>query len=718
MRSRRKIALGLSTWLLVFSGFLALSTMRDFVPVVAFVPVPLLAASVLGEWLDRRFSAYRMITTLISVLFALWLPFCLAVFGAFHAAVALLVFVQIHKLVHLRQVRDYYHVLLMAFSMVVASCSHEPGALIAVAFVLFFAGGAWTLMLLSIERELLLVRGRPAADITAPSVGRMGYEGSRFRLWRHGYVWKGTTAFVACIPILVLVFMLAPRYDVSFMPGAGAVVTTTGLSGGPNLGGGGVIRQDTSLVMEVEFPAIPDGRYRDEPYWRVATYHRFDGMEWSRVEQRIRTMDGATDVAWEPNDRGLVSRSRSGESSVVRQRILLKQVPEDGVPCLPLPFQVMCDDVVLEWAIEGDFTLIPQERPVLAEYDVWSEIVEATPSLLRGAGDSYRRVMPETIDLLTEHFLSEQVVAMAQQITAGQTNVYDKAMAIQNWLQSDEFSYDLSVLAQPSRNPVNAFVLETKRGNCQMFASAMALMLRSLGVPTRVVSGYRGAEWDEVGKSYSVMSDMAHLWVEVYFIGYGWVPFDPSPAAEMLARQSWSRASMRRLLLRSQYFWYREIVSYRGGGFRAFRGLSGGGSTVRRGEARPVETERVRDGRTGFRSGAAVFGGVALVPVLVGIPVWLWRHRKVQPPGGRFRPSPDQARARRLYRRMRRRVAKRGGAMVNPTAEELLAMASAWPEVDVGALRAIVAAYNGARFGRDMLSRQRYLELLRVVRAL
>jgi transglutaminase-like putative cysteine protease len=81
---------------------------------------------------------------------------------------------------------------------------------------------------------------------------------------------------------------------------------------------------------------------------------------------------------------------------------------------------------------------------------------------------------------------------------------------------------------------MNAFFTEVRRGHCELFASAMALAVRSLGIPARVVTGYLGGEWDPQNHSYLVREGMAHLWVEVLFPQYGWVPFDPSQCLTLI----------------------------------------------------------------------------------------------------------------------------------------------------------------------------------------
>src|SRR5690606_27292083 len=104
--------------------------------------------------------------------------------------------------------------------------------------------------------------------------------------------------------------------------------------------------------------------------------------------------------------------------------------------------------------------------------------------------------------------------------------------------------------------------------------TAMALMLRSIGIPCRVVSGYRGADWVDSEGAYIVSADMAHLWVEVYFIDQGWFSFDPSPPIDREITgfdRFWRQASL--LTMRTKMFWLSQVVGFRGlqwGDLRSF----------------------------------------------------------------------------------------------------------------------------------------------------
>jgi hypothetical protein len=163
------------------------------------------------------------------------------------------------------------------------------------------------------------------------------------------------------------------------------------------------------------------------------------------------------------------------------------------------------------------------------------------PGDLRRAGTSYPPPMVQyeitDIPLTTQTALTPLV----QQITASAPTPYDKAAAIQSYLEQNCFYTDQEPVTPPLGDSVVYFVLTTKRGACDVFSAAMTMMLRISGVPARVATGFVSgpADVDEPDKN-DIRSKDAHAWVEVYFPGYGWVPFNPAPDRELEQQTVWT----------------------------------------------------------------------------------------------------------------------------------------------------------------------------------
>jgi protein-glutamine gamma-glutamyltransferase len=130
--------------------------------------------------------------------------------------------------------------------------------------------------------------------------------------------------------------------------------------------------------------------------------------------------------------------------------------------------------------------------------------------------------------------------SLAREWTAGQDTGYDRVKAIETNLQ-ENYIYSERVPTRPV--PLNGFLFEDRRGYCQQFSGAMALMLRMLGIPTRVAAGFSPGSYNRDSGEYRVRDLDAHSWVEVYFTGIGWVPFDPTPTAAPAESQSAAAAT-------------------------------------------------------------------------------------------------------------------------------------------------------------------------------
>lgn len=166
-------------------------------------------------------------------------------------------------------------------------------------------------------------------------------------------------------------------------------------------------------------------------------------------------------------------------------------------------------------------------------YSVSGLASTATPDQLAGASSDYPDWVSDRYLQLPENF-SARTAGLALELTAGDDNPYDKAKSIEAYLR-ENITYDLTVGAPPDDQDVVEYLLfENPRGYCEHYATAMAVMLRSLGVPARIVGGYAPGTWDDAQGAYVYLQSDAHAWVEVFFPGYGWIPFEPTASEAVL----------------------------------------------------------------------------------------------------------------------------------------------------------------------------------------
>ncbi len=146
------------------------------------------------------------------------------------------------------------------------------------------------------------------------------------------------------------------------------------------------------------------------------------------------------------------------------------------------------------------------------------------------------------VEVQLQRSLYAPVSRLARRLTAGAPTTYDAVTSIERHLRRN-YAYDES---PPDREvPLRAFLFEDRAGYCQQFSGAMALMLRTLGIPSRVASGFSSGEREQDGGAFQVSDRDAHSWVEVYFSGIGWVPFEPTPSAAPAGAQLTELAATR-----------------------------------------------------------------------------------------------------------------------------------------------------------------------------
>ena len=208
-----------------------------------------------------------------------------------------------------------------------------------------------------------------------------------------------------------------------------------------------------------------------------------------------------------------------------------------------VPNDALLVEVLTDDSDEAEWVVVQRKAPTTPDIVAWrfndradqheayrmtSHVSIATDGDLRGASTDYG-------SFVTDHYLQlpsslpDRVRGLAERITAGQDSPLDKTLAIQNYLRGPEFTYSLEIEAPPSEaDGVDWFLFDSKVGYSDYFGSAMAVMLRSVGIPARMAAGYAPGEINEDGQRVIRDSD-SHGWVQVYFPGYGWIDFEPTP---------------------------------------------------------------------------------------------------------------------------------------------------------------------------------------------
>lgn len=282
--------------------------------------------------------------------------------------------------------------------------------------------------------------------------------------------------------------------------------------------------------MDLRVRGKPDGRAvmkvrSDEPaYWRATAFDRFLGNGWENTDVKTDLEETASDSLplnmRYPGEPGRYATREITSTFFVERKlpniIFAAYVPRD----VYFPARLLKADSMMT-------VLTPLQLDDGLIYTVVSEASSATPEMLRQARGVYPQGLEERFLQLPE--MSPRVEELARLVTAGCANDYDRAGAIASYLRLN-YPYDLDVGKQPDgQNSVEFFLFDAGRGFCEHFASAMAVMCRSVGVPARVAVGYDTGEYNPLTGYYEVSARDAHAWVEVCFPVFGWVQFDPTP---------------------------------------------------------------------------------------------------------------------------------------------------------------------------------------------
>ena len=716
--------LRISAYAVLVCGYLALVTTQRYSGVILSLPVVLILLAPAAEWLDGRFALYGRLTGWFNLVYLLLIPAFYSWFGLLGTVILLVIYVQVYTMLHRKERRNYYYLFLMSFFLLLAACVLSPEPEIGLVMLVFLLSAIGAFMFLQLRVELEENRGGSPPDIVSLEEKGVVLFAPPPRIIDAGLAAVMLVVASGGVLITAGLFLITPRMEAGLLGRTDPTLFTTGISQDIDLAAGGRIVQDYAAVMRVEFPGEPGGRYDAPLFWRCTSLNEYHDARWAR--QGLTTFPKALGFAVHPRyltgAHDVIRRPPFGAHRLVQQAIYMDDVPVEGVPALPFVQKAKriggSRGALLSWDIGGDFTLMlagsGQRR---LQYEAWSEVGAFTPARLRSAPDNYRDVLPPSdYALLTYHDLLPATQRRVRGITARQDTVYDKAQAIAAYLNRGAYSYALDLPNLPRDHSVDAFLNETKIGHCELFASAMALMLRSLGIPTRVVSGYRGGEWQSADASYTVRASMAHLWVEVYFINVGWVTFDPSPADTQLAGFGHGRLARAAswYVLKAKMVWYRDVIAFdRGIQLQRLRdvslGLVGMGSSL---------LDRSKDAPAGRRPGGGFVAPIGAVTVVGGALLLFVRRRALRAKKPLL--TADQARAVRVYGRLRRRLGRLGVDLRGKTAEELsgdiLQHEAKWENGE--AALEVLAAYNDVRFGARPLSSERYGKLRKAVRSL
>ncbi len=304
---------------------------------------------------------------------------------------------------------------------------------------------------------------------------------------------------------------------------AGSIGTSFTPDAYPGFGGGLDLRARGQLSNSI----VMDVRTQQPEFYRAQAYDNFNGNVWT-TSQTATTQLG---LGW---GSAIQLPAPSASDAPTRQitDTFYVQKQQPNIVFSPYwPSQIYFPASTVR--VDGYDSV---RAPILLEpgtvYSVVSQVPVTSPSMLRAASASTPPSqiggVPLSQYLQTPSDLPQRDVALARQITASQPTEYDKVTAVQRWLQQNT-RYNLNIPPEPAGvDAVDYFLFGSRQGFCEHIASAMAILLRSAGVPTRFVTGFNTGQLNPLTGYWQVRESDAHSWVEVYYPNVGWVEYDPT----------------------------------------------------------------------------------------------------------------------------------------------------------------------------------------------
>jgi transglutaminase-like putative cysteine protease len=360
----------------------------------------------------------------------------------------------------------------------------------------------------------------------------------RFRVWGPILAWPGSRTWKATTGgpgrearrlavAVTAVAILLP----GLLPGYGAApLLDLGSSGRITINPIVDIRPSLTRDEGIELFRV---RARRPAYWRLVSLERFNGRMWTSGDLEARSGDIVQPggLQYTPGDVTLVPGSGTiglgnRDAQPLEQEIEISRLGGSWLPAAYQPVAIGLTDGSARFDRARASIVPTDEVPPGFRYQIVSQLVVPTPEQLDGKARDIALPRASGAETLLPANVPARVYELARSITKDADTPYQQMLALQRHLRS--FTYDEQAPAGHEINDLLFFLEKSKRGYCEQFAAAMAVMVRALGYASRVAVGFLPGDVGEDGR-FIVTTDQAHAWPEVYFKGFGWLAFEPTP---------------------------------------------------------------------------------------------------------------------------------------------------------------------------------------------
>lgn len=533
------ILVNLSSAILALTGLISVALTDQLNPLIIMIGLVCVAVTLLLSSLSIRPQIYKMIprsawNAYIILVFIVMLLDISWISGSLLISILhLSIFLMINKLFNLSSRRDYIQLFLLSLLQFIAASTMTSQLFFGFAVVIFLISATWALILLHLKYQ----------------IEEFGAANTHEKIVDYRFFLLTNSVALSAFIITVFIFFIIPRFGIGFMQKKGDDrLRTSGFAERIDLGDIGPIKLDNTMIMRVRIPDY-NNSLKDRIYWRGVTFDFYDGRSWTnkltkrfspeineRGEFAIRedSSEGGLyqEIILEPLDTTVIF----GASHMIRLSGKLPSIKEDMMGSVYIPYASFSR---LQYSAYSKIDLISGEDRDLesASYPVFI--------------NKFYLQLPDG---------SEEIGNLARSVSSDSKTITGKINAIERYLETN-YRYTLDVKPHGEKTPIEDFLFVQKAGYCEYYATAMVVMLRGIGIPARLVTGFLQGEWNDIGGHFTVRQKDAHSWVEVYLPRSGWVTFDPTPAILMEDQRS-ALSLLSKFIDTVRLRWDRYIINY------------------------------------------------------------------------------------------------------------------------------------------------------------
>jgi len=551
-----------SSYCLIGSGFAAIASAG----VLGWISILLFSIILIGSWFVDTYRLRQKIPNWILNCLALaYLPFFVIDYrllshSVMVAVLHLLLFTASIKLLTLAKDRDFVLLYLISFAELLAASTLTVNIVFIICFLIFLFSGISALILFEMRRSNARVQGEASIK---PLVVPKELQGTGLELFSPFPAGSlsasvvGITLFlIACaIPL----FFLLPRVTLGlYKQPSGDTQFISGFSDRIELGQIGTIKLSDAIVMRVKTDKSPSELPSDLK-WRGLSFDYYDGRSWKRSNQ---TRYSIPEQGWYYK----LQDSAQG-TDWINQTFFVEALSTNVVFALPRVLAISKDVGHLQRDSAENLYTTEHLRKKL-RYSAVSDPIRPDPSIIF----DWTLKPPDTPEIYLQLPPSDpRIEELAKRVTKTARGRFAKAQTLEQHLRSN-YGYSLALRGTPdSKDPLAMFLFDVREGHCEYFASAMTVMLRQIGIPARLVNGFRSGEYNGIGDNWIVRQYDTHSWVEAYFPPYGWLEFDPTPPDPQHPRPAFMRL-ISNLTDAIDLWWWDSVINY--DSLRQYRTLS------------------------------------------------------------------------------------------------------------------------------------------------